>query len=306
MPGVWRRGYPQIGTLTGSGGGVISLDTGVVYYDTPDDNPAATTLDFPDGMLQVTDAYIQGDPGRGGGPGITNTGFLDITGTGGHQPLGMLNDGTIRVSGTSDLPLIQLDNQLTGVLDIESDVNLTGAVNGVNLVNSGTIRKSGWHGGGEPDRSVLQRRRIAGYRVRIAGLPGRGTAIAGPIQIATGAVLDFDTGHAVLCAGNAQLDRRRHCDDEQRLVRRAQRGLRRRDASAAAARDFAPGILTFAGGFIDEKPGAGTEVVNTGTITFAASGGPLGTMYSSGTIDFAGPGNSMWRKVRASRTCPAA
>ena len=49
------------GTLSGSGGGTISLAQGNYYPQAPGEVAANATLDFPSGMVQVGDATLQAD-----------------------------------------------------------------------------------------------------------------------------------------------------------------------------------------------------------------------------------------------------
>ena len=156
----------------------------------------------------------------------------------------------------------------------------------MNLVNSGTIRKSGGTGvsvlttnffndGGSLDiesGSLAFQEGSFGY-------------IAGPITIAAGSALDFETSNAVCVQGTLSSTGGGTVTMSSGWFDGPNSNLGE-NSSATGELDFAPGTLTFAGGFIADSVYG--KFVNAGTINFAASGGQLGFMYNSGTINFAG------------------
>jgi hypothetical protein len=60
-----------------------------------------------------------------GGGTLTNTGFLNFVSSTGNRPLAMVNEGTVTITGTSNIPLQGFVNDATGVLDLQSDAGLT-------------------------------------------------------------------------------------------------------------------------------------------------------------------------------------
>ena len=133
------------GPVTGAGGGTVDLTQGNliprIVDDTSTSATSTPTLNFPDGMLQVTGSGFEdyGTDGR-----IINVGFIDFAGTGADGQVSMVNQGTVRVTGTTDLPLLDFVNDPAGVLDLESDAGLTSVTinNAQNLLNEGTLIKS--------------------------------------------------------------------------------------------------------------------------------------------------------------------
>ena len=102
------------GILTATGGGTISLANGNFYPQAPNEVAANATLNFPSGMVQVGAADFTG----AGSDTLTNTGYLNYVGSAAHGSIVMINQGTITNSGSSDLPLYQVLNDTTGVIDL--------------------------------------------------------------------------------------------------------------------------------------------------------------------------------------------
>ena len=134
---------------------------------------------------------------------LTNSGYLNYVGSTAHGSIVMINQGTITNSGSSDLPLYQVLNDTTGVIDLETDAGLS-LVNGnfIGLTNKGVIRKSAGTGtsvltttffndGGSLDIESGS----------LAFQEGNFGYIAGPIHIATGSALDFETSNGVYVQG---------------------------------------------------------------------------------------------------------
>ena len=188
--------FTMAGTLTGSGGGTIALANGNFYPQAPGEVAANATLDFPSGMVQVGAADFQENANT-----ITNTGYLNFVGSTAHGTISMINQGTVTNSGTADLLMNNFVNDTTGILDLQTDAGLPNGGGG-GLTNMGVIRKSVGTGvsvlttgffndGGSLDiesGSLSFQEGNFGY-------------IAGPISIATGSSLDFQTSSGVYVQG---------------------------------------------------------------------------------------------------------
>ena len=268
------------GTLTGTGGGTISLAGGNFLPQAPGEVAANATLDFPSGMVQVGDVTFAADANT-----LTNTGFLNFLSSTGYGPISMINQGTITNSGSSNLAIYNFVNDTAGILDLETDAGLADA-GGNGLTNMGVIRKSAGTGvsvltttffndGGSLDIESGS----------LAFQEGNFGYIAGPIYIATGSALDFETSNGVYVQGTLSSTGGGTVTMSSGWFDGPNADFGE-DANATGELDFAPGTLTFAGGDISDSVYG--NFVNAGTIDFAASGGPLGWMYNSGTINFAG------------------
>ena len=161
------------GTLTGSGGGTVLVNDGMVYSYSP------TTLNFPGAMFQ----WAGGSLGNNSSPLLTNAGTINISGTAGVR--GWLgNNGIMIQSGAGGIVSgysfhDTLDNYAGGIYDLQND-------NGVSLSafnNYGLLQKTGGSG-----TSVIQAI-FHNY---------------GLIQVTTGAVL-FGGGAFNQDAGTLQL-----------------------------------------------------------------------------------------------------
>ena len=270
------------GTITGSGGGTVRFDSGdfqSVFFSSG--GSANTTLNFPAGMAIVTGATIFG------GGTITNSGFLTYTGAGPFGPLGITNEGTVTNSGTANLPLAVLLNDTSGVIDLQTDAGLvTGAGNSTNLTNKGLVEKTGGSGVSVLSESFFNNGGAFDIETgTISFQAGNFGYIAGPISIATGAVLNFDTTAGVYIQGTLTstgggtvtvTDGWFDGPD-------AQFGD---DPTAAAALDFAPNVLSFNGGYIESDQQ--TNLINTGSLSFPSAPDGIATMFNSGTMTFAG------------------
>ena len=124
------------GTLTGSGGGTVLVNNGMVYSYSP------TTLNFPGAMFQ----WAGGSLGNAGSPLLTNAGTINISGMAGVR--GYLgNNGIMIQSGGGGIVSgysfhDTLDNYAGGIYDIQND-------NGVSLSafnNYGLLEKTGGSG----------------------------------------------------------------------------------------------------------------------------------------------------------------
>ena len=161
-------------------------------------------------------------------------------------------------------------------MDLETDGGLAYAGGGgTGLTNMGVIRKSAGTGvsvlttpffndGGSLDIESGS----------LAFQEGNFGYIAGPIFIATGSQLDFQTSNGVYVQGSLSSTGGGTVTMGSGWFDGPNSNFGE-NASATGSLDFAPGTLTFAGGFIDDS-GSG-NLVNTGTADFAASGGPLET-----------------------------
>ena len=147
-------------------------------------------------MVQVGAADFQENANT-----ITNTGYLNFVGSTAHGTISMINQGTVTNSGTADLLMNNFVNDTTGILDLQTDAGLPNGGGG-GLTNMGVIRKSVGTGvsvlttgffndGGSLDiesGSLSFQEGNFGY-------------IAGPISIATGSALDFQTSSGVYVQG---------------------------------------------------------------------------------------------------------
>jgi hypothetical protein len=124
------------GTLTGSGGGTVLVNDGMVYSQSP------TTLNFPGAMFQ----WAGGSLGNNYSPLLDNAGTINISGTAGVR--GYLgNHGIMIQSGAGGIVSgysfhDTLDNYAGGIYDIQND-------NGVSLSafnNHGLLEKTGGSG----------------------------------------------------------------------------------------------------------------------------------------------------------------
>jgi hypothetical protein len=66
----------------------------------------------------------------------TNTGFLTFAGSAGHGTICLINEGTIILSGTSNLRVETFLNDTNAVFDLESDAGFT-AAGGSGFINKG-------------------------------------------------------------------------------------------------------------------------------------------------------------------------
>ncbi len=260
------------GTLTGSGGGIIALDSGDFSALAPDSTPVPVVLDFPAGMVQVGNvAFDQASSAT-----ITNTGFLDFIGSVGHGATRMINQGTITITGTAALPLATFVNDTTGVLDLETNASIIdGQGNSTNLTNKGIIRKSASAGvtvltasffndGGALDiesGSLSFQEGSFGY-------------IAGPIQIAAGSTLNFHTSNGIYIqgtltstgAGSVTLSSGWFAGPTTNTSNFSE------DNTVPSELDFAPNTLFITGtGFIDDNNGLGTTLDNAGYLYYQNS-----------------------------------
>ncbi|HEY1685428.1 MAG TPA: RHS repeat-associated core domain-containing protein [Tepidisphaeraceae bacterium] len=261
------------GTITGSGGGTIALDSGSFYAQAPNEVASDGTLDFPQGMVQVGNVYF----GQGGGT-LTNSGYLSFVGTTFGEAT-LTNTGTIINTGTGSLSFNDTTNAASGIIDLQADGGFTSG--GGSLINTGTIEKTGGAG-----TSV-----ISGYYFNNGGAlniqtgtlsfqVGTTAFIAGPITIASGSVLNFDGTNGIYIQGvlsasgggtvtvtSGWLDGPASFLNENGL--------------AAASLNFAANTLYFEGG--DIQSDQQTNLINTGTAYFQG-GGPMSTMENAGTI----------------------
>lgn len=123
------------GTYTGSGAGKVELSGGSFFAV----NPGAT-FNFPAGLFHWTGGTINT---QGAAGPFKNKGFITLSGSNNKTLVNLfINEGTIRQVGTGNLMLSgsgRVDNQSTGVYDIQSDAGIGG--NGT-FNNTGILRKS--------------------------------------------------------------------------------------------------------------------------------------------------------------------
>ncbi len=277
-------GQPNVnlaGTLTGSGGGTISLAGGNYYPQGPGEAAANATLDFPSGMVQIGDVTFQGDSNT-----LTNAAFLNFTSSTGNGTITMVNQGTITNSGSSDLPLYVFVNDPTGILDLETDAGLA-LVDGnfTGLTNMGVIRKSGGTGVSVLTTTFFNDGGSLDVQTGTLSFQENDFAFnAGPINIATSAVLNFATSNHVDLSGtftstgggtvtvtSGFLDGP-DADEGQ-------------DPSTPATLDFAPNTLYLEGGYITNS--GWNSIINAGSM-YVPDGGALAQFTNTGTTDIGG------------------
>lgn len=268
------------GTLTATGGGTIALANGNLDPQAPGEVAANATLDFPSGMVQVTGATFSENANT-----LTNTGFLNFVGATAHGAISMINQGTVTNSGTADLPLYNFLNDTTGILDLQTDAGLPDA-GGSGLTNMGVIRKSAGTGvsvlttgffndGGSLD---IESGSLAFQEINIG-------YIAGPISIATGSALDFETSHVVSVQGTLSSTGGGTVTMSTGWFAGPNPDFGE-DANATGTLDFAPNTLFMKGGILEE---ASSILINAGSL-YEQGANATQSFSNSGTIYFdAGP-----------------
>ncbi len=117
------------GTFTGTGAGVVQLNSGFFGIDS-----GGATFNFPAGLLQWTGGTFFSSP-------LTNAGSLTLAGAADKTAGLFNNNGSIIVSGTGNLVVTNtFNNNASGLIDFQSDAGING---NAELNNRGTIRKSG-------------------------------------------------------------------------------------------------------------------------------------------------------------------
>ena len=203
------------GTLSGSGGGTVSLNSGTFAVGI-----GGVTFNFPSSMFQWTGGGISGAGGT-----LTNLGTINLSGS--NEKIfyndGTLDDyGTIVQTGTGNFGL-HSDNQAPTVLNIESggsyliesDSGVDNYAGGETQIdNAGTIRKTAGSGTStilvngtlsntgtiEADSGTLS---LAATIAQIS----QGTLTAGTWNAESGATLEFPSGTSITTnEGNITLD----------------------------------------------------------------------------------------------------
>ena len=134
------------GTSTGTGAGHLIFNSGGVTPGNPDATVTSSILNFPSGFAQVTGTNFLVNPQDGAVQLVTNTGFLNYTGSATHADLGMFNYGTIEVTGTGNIGVSAsgpFTNEATGVIDFAVDASFVELGGNTGFTNFGTIEKTG-------------------------------------------------------------------------------------------------------------------------------------------------------------------
>ena len=182
------------GQVFGSGGGLVSLNSGTLYTS------PSLTLNLPDGLFQWTGGTLYGTTINSDVVTIGGAGFPTITGM-------FSNNGLMRHTNNATLVVwsgSRFQNLSGGTYDLEGDgcISNTSCCSGpANFDNYGLLRKSSGTGisissdsfnnqGGtiEVDRGALS-------------LAGGGTSTNGTVVVASGAVLDLTGGNGPTWAG---------------------------------------------------------------------------------------------------------
>jgi RHS repeat-associated protein len=279
--GPSNAGNDLADNIVGAGGGTVAFNTGYFDGTIPGGSGVAegATLNFPDGMAQVTgaefDAYNTAY--------ISNAGFLDYVGSAAHGTLSMRNDGTIRNLSSTAIPITHFYNDAAGVLDLTTDFGLTGG----EVDNAGTIRKSAGTGTSLLDVGIFDNTGgTFDVRTGTVGVTSEftGVYIAGaPISVATGATFDVEgtlnlsgtlssTGGGAVTITTGTIQSPSQYDAA--------------DGTAPAVLNFAAGTLLDLGGVIQN---GNNGVTNTGTIDFRGTT-DFGSLTNQGLLSFdAGP-----------------
>jgi RHS repeat-associated protein len=138
------------GTTTGGGAGNLFFNGGEVLSGEVNANPTSSILNFPTaGFAQVTGTYFGVNPQDGAVNQVTNAGFLDYVGSATHGDLGLINAGTIEVTGTGDIGVGSqgaFTNEASGVIDFVADASFIDLGGNTAFTNMGTIEKTGGTG----------------------------------------------------------------------------------------------------------------------------------------------------------------
>ena len=268
------------GTITGSGGGTIDLNSGSFYAQALGQVASNATLNFPQGMAQVGNV-IFGDAGNT----LINDGYLDFDGSA-YGNVIMTNNGTIISSGSADLKFQTVVNGATGVVDFQTDAGIANSsFNSIGLTNMGTDEKTGGTGTSILADTYFNDGGSLNVQTGTISFQNGSTGfIAGPITIATGAVLNFDGTNGIYIQGTLSSSGGGTVTVTRGWLDGPNSDLGESD-SAASSLNFAPNTLFFEGGDIEN--GQDTNLINTGTAYFQG-GGPMSTMENTGTINVDG------------------
>ncbi len=187
------------GTLGGTGTGTVLFNTGFFASALPNGLPADATLNFTSETANITGAEF--DFQSISNP-FFNTGTLIYTGTASHSVISMVNQGIIRNTSTTNISLGNFTNDTTGLLDMQTDAGLTlGFINTINLVNLGTIRKSG--GTGTSVVTALFTNKAGTIDIQTGKLSFQTTVVyeGGPINVDAGSTLNFGANTNMVVSG---------------------------------------------------------------------------------------------------------
>ena len=279
------------GTNTGSGAGQLLFDSGDFQPGQYQSQATSAVMNFPAGYAQVTGSSFSFNPQDGTVGLITNNGSLDYVGSAAHGIINLINNGTVDVTGSSDLLIADgsnsssFTNSATGIVDFQSDAGFASLGGNTGpFTNSGLIEKTAGTGD-----SIIGPGSLGGFgftndggtisvqtgTVSLENGEGNVTYTEGPMIVATGATLDIAIGAAnfygagtFASTGGGQVN--------------FQSGNWVSQNSTPFQLDFAPGVFTVDGGVF----GDATNDVNTGAITFTG-GGVIGGLANQGTISVA-------------------
>jgi RHS repeat-associated protein len=277
------------GTNTGNGGGHVLFNGGQATDANPDGTaPTSSILNFPAGFAQVTGtSFNTGNSGE-----IVNAGSLDFVGSAGHSNLGLINQGTINVTGSGDVGVGSngtFTNAATGILNFESDANLVGLGGNTAFANMGLIEKTAGTGEsiiGSGTNGINFSNPGGAFVVQSGTLSLQNNAsgfnfTAGTITVATGATLDLNTGNSIINGSGVFTS-----TGGGRVTFSGGTWNGLSQPMPPATFNFAPGIFFVTGGVFADA----TNDINTGTINYTAAN-TLAGLDNKGTILFpdAGP-----------------
>jgi hypothetical protein len=284
--------YLFSGATKGTGTGSLLFNTGTVVAENPDGSaPTSATLNFSIGFADVTGtAFAAGTTGTE----VTNLNYLNYTGSAQHANLGLINQGTIDVTGSGNLGLGTgggFTNDSVGTVNFESDAGVTGLSGGGSFTNMGLVEKvlgSGDSviGTGTIPINLTNDGGSFGVLSGTLGVHdgGSGTFVftAGPISVSSGATFNIDLGNGTLdsagtftASGGGQVT----FTSGTWLGPSAASGQN----GSTGTLDFSPGTFTVDGGSFSGP----TSVINTGEIDCQNSTA-FGGFTNDGTVLVAG------------------
>ena len=174
------------GTMSGSGGGVVQLNSGTL-----NSGAALLTLNFPQNLFWWTGGTL-----GGGSYAITNAGIIEVRATNSPQLHAPFNNlGLIRHWGTNSLTVsfYALENLAGGTNEFLSDGGLAG---NSSFDNWGVLHKSGGSGTSTVNCTFNNRGGLIDVQSGTLALANSGVSSNGIINTAAGAVCDL-TGGAI-------------------------------------------------------------------------------------------------------------
>ncbi len=285
------------GTSSGGGSGSMQFNGGSITVGVFSGSQATSSaIFFPVNFFQVSGGAFVNNPQAGSIQEVTNTGYIDFVGANTHGDLGLINQGTLDVTGTGDIGVSSagaFTNDAAGVIDFQADASFIDLGGNTAFVNMGTIEKTGGTGLSSIDFDGYE----AGTSTRVDAQTGTidypsGFAFVGTtFQASAGATISLDStgdgfgfsgtingsgaGNLIFTTGT--------------IVPYNQNG-----PAPSAAFNFSSGFALVTGGSFNLNPQDGTvaEITNNGFLEFAGSAAHPGIGFiNNGTIDVTGIGD---------------